>query len=180
MDFPNQYDFPLYSVISTGSPETMVGFAQLVGNLPIPSASVWPSANLAIFVEFNISQPFLAKLMGCVNGGTVSGNVDMGIYDYSKTRLVSKGTTAQSGASAIQTFDITDTLLNPGTYYMAMAVDNVTGQFNATTGGDASLWRVCGVQQAASSFVLPAGPVTFANPGQAYMPTIAIMGTTVV
>jgi hypothetical protein len=54
-----------------------------------------------------------------LNGATASGNMDVGIYDYAGTRLVSSGSTAQSGTSAFQDFDITDTLLGPGIFYLA-------------------------------------------------------------
>ena len=56
---------------------------------------------------------------------TQSGNLDVGIYDSSLTRLVSLGSTAV-GAAGAQVCDIADTALAAGRYYFAMAVDNTT------------------------------------------------------
>jgi len=54
------------------------------------------------------------------------GNVDVGIYDLSWNRLVSAGSTARSGASALQFADVTDTYLRPGRYYIAASNSGTT------------------------------------------------------
>lgn len=177
-DFPPFALIPPGRIISTGSLETQVGQGQVFCNMAIVGTSAWPTANLALFVPFTISSPITVVQMGVSNGGTVSGNLDVGIYDITGALLVSKGTTAQAGASAVQLLDITNTTLNPGTYFMAMAADNITGTYNSTTTGDQRLWQVCGMQQMATAFVLPA-TATFANPGQAYVPAIACLLDTV-
>lgn len=91
-------------------------------------SAVWPSANRAIFVPFTVDEDYTVVKMGLANGAAVSGNVDLGIYDSSFTRLVSTGSTAQSGTTQMQSFDVTDTDLSPGWYYMALAVSNTTAQ----------------------------------------------------
>ncbi len=137
----------------------------------------WPTANLAIFVPFLVFTPFLAKIIGVDNGATVSGNIDVGIYDGQQNRLVSTGSTAHAGTSTVQTFDITDTLLLPGIYYMAQAMDNTTG----ITHGPAStvpIGGACGVLQMASAFPLP-DPATFAAHAVAFIPILSVYGRTV-
>lgn len=131
----------------------------------------WPAANRAIYVPFSLARHRIAQIMWLQNG-TVAGNLDMGIYDEAGTRLVSSGSTAQAGASTIQIVDITDTLLTPGSYFMALAMDGTTGQtgrYNPST----QFLRCAGVQEQASAFVLPA-TFTLANPSSAYIPIMGV------
>jgi hypothetical protein len=175
-DFPAA-TFPaqpaIISTVSCLGPE-LVG---IVGNVETITGA-YPSANLAIFVPFQLSAPFLAAQMFVANGGTVSGNVDVGIYDTQGNRLVSKGSTAQSGTSALQPFDIADTWLQPGCYYMAVALDNATGIINHYVPG-VTQSRQMGVLQAATSFPLPA-TVTFAAIASNYLPSIGIASQAVI
>lgn len=149
----------------------------------LPAVAAWPSANRAMYVPFVVETPFLAQMMFVLNG-TVAGNVDVGIYNDEGKRIVSKGTTAQAGATLLQSFDITDTVLLPGVYYMAMASDSASGQYmrwsinaSATTG--AQMAASMGVLQQASAFVLPA-TATFAVAQDSYVPDIGLLARTLV
>ncbi len=86
--------------------------------------------------------------------------------------MVSIGSTAHAGTSGIQSFDITDTTLNPGLYYLACALDNGTGIIDHFTHPALNL-RTMGVLKMASAFPLPAN-ATFAAMDQAYLPTICV------
>lgn len=169
--------FPAQTVV-TGTPQ-LIG-SEILAYLGSAEATTgaWPVTNTAIFIPWPLSSPFLAAKMYVLNGGTVSGNIDVGIYDSQGNLIVSKGSTAQSGTSAIQTFDITDTTLNPGLYYLAVAMDNTTGIINhwVPTAINA---RMSGVLMAASSFALPA-TVTYAALTQAFIPTISVTGQTAI
>ncbi len=142
--------------------------------------AAWPSANRAIFVPVVVSAPITIVKMFIENATTVSGNVDVGIYTTEGVRLVSSGTTAHATANGLQIFDITDTLLNPGLYYLAMAMDNTTATpirfFNNAA---ASVTRAAGVLEMASAFVLP-NPATFAASSSPYAPNILATGQTVI
>src|SRR5689334_23396390 len=83
-----------------------------IAGLSVGSA-VWPTANLAIYCPFRIGTSRLARKLYWVNGAAVSGNVDCGIYDVAGRKLVSAGSTAQTGTTAVQSVDITDTMLGP-------------------------------------------------------------------
>jgi hypothetical protein len=90
------------------------------------------------------------------NGTSLATNIDAGIYDLSGTRLVSIGSVIHSGTSTIQIFDITDTYLLPGLYYLGVAVSNTSGTlagFNASAAVDAT---PMGLYQQAGAFPLPA------------------------
>lgn len=140
-------------------------------------SAVWPSANRALFFPFYLGARMTATKIAWINGAAVSGNCDAGIYDLAGTRLVSSGSTAQAGTSAIQTVDITDTILSPGTYYMALAVDNTTAAF-MRVGPNALLLAGAGVAQMATAFPLP-DPATLAVVAAAYLPYMGVSFRTV-
>lgn len=141
---------------------------------PAPATTAWSQANQALFVPFSIPFTKTAKKMFLFNGSAVSGNVDVGIYNDAGTRLVSAGSTAQAGTSAIQEFDITDTAL-PGSQllYMAVVLDNTTGAVNSRSGG-ADEGKLRGILTMASAFPLPS-TATFASPSTNFrMPIFGI------
>lgn len=170
-------DFPLTRPLNAGVLSTLT-----LGGLGVPlraiaatlNASIaWPVANLAIYEPSIIYQPLTIVKMSILNGTAVSGNVDIGIYDAGGAKLVTAGSTAQAGTSAIQTFDITDTLLRPGLYYMALALDNTTGTVEGVSGLTAIDAEILGVMQQASAFAMPS-PATFAAFAQTLLPFIAM------
>jgi hypothetical protein len=137
------------------------------------ASAAYPTANLAIFVPFTIYNYSVATQLFSYNGATASGNIDMGIYSADGTRLVSKGSTAQAGTSGLQAFDITDTGLAAGTYFLAVALDNTTGTLFSTTTGLLGFGIMMGLKQTASAFALPA-TVTFATISNDYVPYIGL------
>lgn len=94
-------------------------------------SGTYAAANRAHFIPFRIYEPITITKLFVQNGTAVSGNVDVGIYSTTGNspdrRILSTGSTAQAGISSIQEFDVTDTDLFPGAYYMAIAMDNVVG-----------------------------------------------------
>lgn len=104
-----------------------------------------------------------------------SGNLDVGIYSEKGSLLVSAGSTAV-GAAGFQSFDVTDTPLNPGIYFLAMCVDNTTASFNRSNAVIAANMQACGVQQQAVGAVTLPSTATFANPASAYSPAITAYG----
>jgi len=139
----------------------------LAGNITSATGAV-AAANTAVYVPFQINVPIIVA-QGIVLNGAVAGNVDWGIYDRFGTRIVSIGTTAMAGATQPQLFNVTDTLLNPGTYFMAFVCSTTTtATFTRVTPASVSA-RACGVLQQASALPLPA-TATFAAPTSGTMP----------
>lgn len=137
----------------------------------------WPAANRALFVPFSVPAPVIAKKLWWFNGATVTGSVDMGIYDLAGVRLVSTGATGQSGSSAVQIADITDTALQPGVYYLAMAMDSTSTAVRYSTAS--TQWmQACGMKQMASAYTLP-DPVTYADIATNYLPLMGVQLRTV-
>jgi hypothetical protein len=93
-------------------------------------SATFVAANRAIFQPFRVAEPCVIKQLYVHNGATASGNIDVGVYSMDGTQLVSTGSTAQSGTSNLQVFDVTDTLIGRGAYYVAVAMDNTTGLNN--------------------------------------------------
>jgi hypothetical protein len=171
-DFPVDSVSPPKVAISALGSQSGVGFALLASTTTV-AAAVWPVASTAFFLPVMIETPVLAQQMGCTVA-TQSGNIDVGIYSEKGAKIVTKGTTAV-GTAGLQVFANTDTLLNPGVYFLAMAVDNTTASFNRCALSTTNV-TVCGVQQMASAFVLPA-TATFANPTSAYQPSLTLFCT---
>lgn len=168
-------DFPLDRllnsiVLSTYSRESL-GFQLSAMSLSTSVSAAWPSSNLAIYIPFTVYETITITKLSILNGSAVSGNFDIGIYDAGGARLVSSGSTAQSGTSAIQTVDITDKVLAPGLYYLALAFDNTTGTIE-NVGVTAIDAEALGVTQQASAFPLPS-TATFAAFAQTIVPMVA-------
>lgn len=125
------------------------------GRLGTFASGTFPAANAAIYMPFRTSATVVIATIEVLNGAAVSGNVDVGIYDEAQRRLVSSGSTAQAGTNVIQVFNITDTPLAPGLFYMALACDNTTATF-IRTAAPVYETRPLGMAQQASAFALPA------------------------
>lgn len=140
------------------------------------ASATWPNvANLAILVPLRLRQTVLVTALWAANGGSAAGNLDVGIYSDDFTRLVSAGGAAQSGTTTIQVFDITDILLGPGLFYMAISKDTgATGTFLRGNISSAVYAPATGLLQATSAYVLPATitPGAFA---QSYVPMFGLV-----
>ena len=132
----------------------------------------WLSSNRAVLVPFFLSTPALVTQLYWVNGATVSGNVDAGVYDLSGTRLVSTGSTAQSGTSAFQGVTLgTPALIGAGRFYLALVLDNTTGTIYKAQNGFS---RALAIGEATSAFPLPAA-VTLSAAGE-HQPMVGFSG----
>ena len=89
-----------------------------------PVSATWTTANRAYFIQFRLSRPLLVVKLMALSGATVgTNNSDVGIYDAGGTLIVSSGATLTANANAIQEFNITDTLLGTGLFYLAMSMN---------------------------------------------------------
>ena len=141
-----------------------------------PVSGNYPAANRAFYIPFRLDAADTFVKLFVANGATASGNIDVGVYSESGTRLLSTGSTAQSGTNTLQLFDITDTAFGPGYFYMAIAMDNTTGTvMQSQPGGAARANSIAtwGVKQEASAFPLPA-TATFANGNALFMPLFGL------
>lgn len=157
------------TILSSFGPATC-GFDINTWGAPTAGA-VWPSANRALYTAVLVEVPLVAKKIA-VLPTVQSGNLDVGIYTEDGTRLVSMGSTAVGTASAVQVLDITDTTLNPGTYFLAMNCDNTTAAFQRSSAGITGTMSAFGLQQQAVGAIALPATATFANISSAYLPVI--------
>lgn len=161
--FPDSPVPPLVT-ITPWSMESIGGGLQTIGNTIGNStgSAAWPSANAAIFVPFWVFTTTTFLRMFLYHGSGAAGNVDMGVYDAAGTRLMSLGSTAQSGTSQVKTYNTTDLTLPPGKYYMALALSSTSGTVAGTGAITTPQQKLLGCYQMASAFPLPA-TATFAT-----------------
>lgn len=149
---------------------------QLAANaVTAPASSTWPAANRALYIPLLVTEDITVTKLWVLNGTTASGNIDMGIYDSAFSRQVSIGSTAQAGTNVIQEFNIADTAITAGQYYIGIAMDNTTGttfRYSAA-GGSAAIVQGWGMAQEASAFALPA-TATPADLASSFMPICGI------
>jgi len=128
-DWPRDIPFP-------GSPRVLSPFcsnsiAVAIGSLGAPAgATNWPVANRAFYVPVRITSPFTVDRVFWINGSVVGGNVDVGIYSFDGTRLISSGAIVQSGINVIQISNVANTLIGPGLYYLAVSLSSTTGRLS--------------------------------------------------
>lgn len=162
-------------IISSFDPE-MIGFEFRAFGASGPSgAQNWPAANLAVYTPLYLSVPVTAYQLFIENGTAVAGNIDLGLFDESFNKLVSKGSTAQAGISSIQYLDVADTLLPAGRYYIGAASDTsgATQKFNGLA-LNASVAGMMGLLQSATSFPLATLP-TAASYTQGFVPVVGVV-----
>lgn len=180
-DWPKDtLDFAPYGTLSTGDENCPLADMLAATSVVFSNAGSWPLANLAFYIPVLVRAPVTVYQLAWGNGSTLGSNVDVGIYDgSSKARLVSTGSTPQSGASQVQAVDVADTPIPVGLHYLAMAVDGA-GPGLVYRGNVASTpaLRASGVAQQASAFPLPS-TAAFATVQQGTMPLIiaAIAGS---
>lgn len=139
---------------------------------PNPVTTLWPGANLAIYMPMRLPVSYAMVRAYVVNGGAVSGNFDIGIYNQDFTKVISSGSTAQAGVNATQYVTLSTTLA-AGSYYLCLAFDNGTAQVFAAGGMPANTSRLMGILQQAAAFVLP-NPIVPASPANAFWPLCGI------
>jgi hypothetical protein len=136
-----------------------------------PAATAWPASNRAIFVPFRVPRLVTVYKMACGTGTGTTGNFDLGIYDRFGNKLVSTGSTAKTTASAERIVDVTDTVLLPGLYYLAMATDGTEG-YIASVPGNLGMVKLMGCREMETAFALP-DTATFATVQAAFVPSIS-------
>lgn len=135
------------------------------------ASAAYPSANRAHYAPFIVHGAILVQTLFWYNGATVSGNVDIGLYSIDGTRLVSTGSTVQSGTSVAQSVAVTSFILPPGAYFFAISCDNTTATFMRSNAG-AQISRLLGLALQNTAFPLPA-TATFAATG-GYSPVMGL------
>jgi hypothetical protein len=142
------------------------------------ASAVFPTANKVLYIPFRIPTPVKVLQLYVVNGGTVSGNVDIGIYSRDGTKIVSSGSTAQASINVRQLFNITDTLLGRGVFYLGLTLSNTTGTFSRSAIPLGVLQLMGCLTETTGGFGLPAN-ATFGTYVDAYFPQCGLLAQSV-
>lgn len=138
-------------------------------------SGTWPLANLALYIPLTLPFAYPVERVFWANGTTAVGNVDMGIYSAQGARLFSTGSTAQAGTSDLQ-YVTAKILLDPGEYYLALALSSTSGSTWRTSGIDTKLARLAGCQEQTSAFALPSSMSAVVT-ARSYWPLFGITRT---
>jgi hypothetical protein len=173
-DFPSSLSHK--PVISCMGREAM-GTTMMTGGALGGASALWPTANLALFIPFTITTPYLVRKVWWANGAAVNGTTDVGIYTLGGTLLTSSGATTQAGTTVIQSVTLgTAFLLTPGSYYMAMSASTGTTCQYFRLGISVPFSNFTGMAQMATAHALPAA-ATLATLATAYLPIFGIAST---
>lgn len=140
---------------------------------PTQASFAWPAANLAIFIPVRMPFVFPVRNVFWMNGGTASGNVDVGYYTLDGALVFSSGATAQ-GAAGFQSVAVNN-YIDPGAGYLAILLTSATGTNQGVSGGLTNNdLRIAGLrQQAVGAGALPA-TATFAQYAQTVYPLLGV------
>jgi hypothetical protein len=135
----------------------------------------WPAANFAIYVPVVVKHMVTVRKLWFSSGTTGTGNIDMGIYSRAGARVINSGSIAKGTAATEQVIDITDTLLKPDLYYLALQGSNGTDTFARMTVA-APAFAATGVRsQAVGSFGLPSTATWTVDQTLAYLPLMGML-----
>lgn len=96
-----------------------------------PASATWESGNRAVFVPIFVPTVCIAKRVWWANGATATGSatIEVGIYANAGYKPVTKlvsGSATQATASVLQFVDVTDTILTPGLWWLAITASTTT------------------------------------------------------
>ncbi len=155
MDWPRPI-FVAPTIMHPHHPDALGG-ALVAAVLNAVTATPWVVANKAYYYPFKLYDWATVYQLMFFVGSASSGNVDIGIYDGQGNRIVSAGSTAMSAtANTIQVINVTDTVLPPGDYFLALARDTTSGNQYATGIADELGLSQFPIYEEASAFPLPA------------------------
>lgn len=150
------------------------------GTIPNPAAT-WGVNNKAFFYLFKIRRPMIAKQMWFHNGTTPAGNIDVGLFAGDDRQVGASlaliGGVAQSGAGAIQKFDIADVPLRGGQLvFFGVSLSSSAANYNAIGTASLQIGRSMGIYQQTTAYPLPSTPTPAVLAVNLAVPLISIVG----
>ena len=128
----------------------------------LPTSNAYESANRAAYVPIAVLSPVYVRRVWWANGADTAGGatVEVGLYRngaYKPGAKIISGSAVQGTASQIQFVDITDTLLTPDLYWIAVVASSAanTTLFRSTVAAGAAADAAFRMSQV-SAYPLPA------------------------
>ena len=174
-DWPVKVVEPLVSIYPHSLESLGVDFnANGFGALTNYASATYAIAGAAYYIPFTITKQITVRRLFCWNGATANAGVCIGIYDLQGDRILTSGSTSQSTASVIQSFDVTDTAIGPGTFYMAISASTATQTFTTlNVGASLQNLRKMGVYSQSGAYPLPS-TATFGTTSTVKIPFIGL------
>jgi hypothetical protein len=148
----------LWPSVGVPSPLLLSSFSRSSGGAalngmaaPTPTSTVIGAA-ISILYPLYLDEAVALVKAFVMNGATVNGNWDVGVYDRGLKLIVSTGSTVQSGANALQEAAIGPITLDPGAYHLGFALSSTTGAYFAWN----SAFTLTGGSNYQATFPLPA------------------------
>lgn len=133
----------------------------------------WPTNNLSLAIPFDVHVAVTVTRLYVVNGSAPASSFDVGIYTSDGATLKCS-TGAQTASGQLQTVDVTDTLLVPGGYLLAMAAPLTTYIATRSSVTTSTFLDAMGCKQMATNYVL-GSTFTAATYGQNFIPNCGII-----
>lgn len=143
-------------------------------SLVSPTSAAWPSANLAVYVPLRVPSRVVVRKLWFASGTTGTGNVDMALYDANGVAVVSATNAAKAASATEQVFDVTDTVVGPGLYFIGLSSDSGTDTFLGWSLA-APLPASSGVLTEASAYPLPATATFAVDQTLARVPVMGVL-----
>jgi hypothetical protein len=137
---------------------------------PVAAGQNATTANKARYLSIYLPMPVVVDRLFVLNGGTATGNVDIGIYEMeSNVRLISTGAVAMSGTNTVQIISITPVLLKAGKYWLGISHSSGSGTFFALSIGATST-EVLVLKEELSAHPLPSTATPVIQSGDFFYP----------
>jgi hypothetical protein len=163
---PAYSDLPgtqITSIGQSGSGPVLLNTAQTA-----TTSATWPAANRILYIPVVVEEGASIFQFWTYNGSTAAGSIDVGIFNSSLAKVISSGAVSQSGTSTLQLFDVADTPITPGLYYLGLSETDNTSTFLRSSANFVAL-AAEGVLQEGGSGTLPATATPVA-PASSYLP----------
>jgi hypothetical protein len=181
MGFFSQLIQPAPVSLHTWSTEACgASMISVVEDFTAMTSFTWPAGGVAVYFPFSLSQCALITKLWLKNGASPNSTqtYQIGIYTSDGRLIVTTGDINQSNSNdnLIETTDITDTLLCPGEYYLAMAGSGTSITAHGTTLSSAEIGKMMGWYEQAglTGSTLPA-TATFATYTRTINPFIGML-----
>lgn len=171
-DWPSTASMPVPGVI-TPYDMLSLGLAFQGRQSLLVASSIAMTANVAYIIPFRLPEGVLAQKMFGVIGATSSGNLDLGIYTAEFQKIISTGATVMGAINTLQEFDIADTWLPPGDYFMAISNSNSSGTMFLLSVNDENITNML-VYEMTAAHPLPATLVPVKTSSQQRVPVFGI------
>lgn len=138
------------------------------------TGNAWGTANRAIYVPIRVPSRVMVRQLAVGQGSTSTGNIDIGLYDATGTRLASTGSQTKL-SSVLQVHDVTDTIIGPGLYYLAVNNDTTTDTILSATVAAVVVAGFGILTQAVGAVTLPSTATWAVDNALAFIPNISAL-----